>query len=298
MNAFWASVNFDAFIAFRSLLPAEGNTRKTLIQNEGVFGERINMNGAFYVAATGLRSQEQAIEVAANNITNWNTPGYKRVRAHFSDLVVTPATANMTQDAKASATASLGGGVRIDQIGRDMRTGELRETGNALDLAVDGKGFIEVLDASGEVFLWRGGQLKIDADGHLATHEGHVLKSILQIPDETSALSIDRTGVVSGLVGGKAQQIGRIDLAVARDESSLEAIGGGLYRSTRPEELVNATPGEDGAGALAQGFEEGSNVQLAEEMIALMLTQRAFAANSQVVQAADQLMSISNNIRR
>jgi flagellar basal-body rod protein FlgG len=253
------------------------------------------MNGAFYIAATGLRAQEQATQITANNVANWNTVGFKRERVRFAEIVA--AQIQPSVDERGAAAPAPLSGVRVDRLGRDMSAGELRETNDAFDLAISGDGFIEVLGASGETLLWRGGQLKFDADGRLATVDGLVLKSQIRSPDANAGLKIARDGTVEAVVDGKPQQLGRIDLCLARDEAALSSIGGGLFRTSNPDEVVSSSPGVDG-GELRQGFQEGSNVRLSDEMVGLLLTQRAFAANSQIVQAADQLMSIANNLRR
>ncbi len=259
------------------------------------------MNGAFFIGATGLRTQEQALDAAANNIANINTPGYKRAEVRFSELVPPPA------DAADPANLVIGGGqtaglsgVTAISTSRIFTQGELRPTGKALDLAIQGEGFIEVLGPDGQEMLWRGGALKVNADGFLATANGAPLKALIAVPAEATQLTIGRDGRVLATLDGQAApaEIGRIDLVTVRDTSSLAILGDGFYRAETPGDLSASQPGVEGAGQLVQGSLEASNVELTNEMVSLMLTQRAYAANSQVIQAGDQLMSIANGLRR
>jgi flagellar basal-body rod protein FlgG len=251
------------------------------------------MNGAFYIAATGLRSQETALHAHANNIANLNTPGYKRSEVRFSEL--TAPKADPADDARAPA-GSLLLGVAARQTSRVLEQGELRKTDNPLDLAIDGAGFIEVLGPNGRTYLSRGGRLRIDANGQLSTASGLPLKALVRA-DGAAALTIDAQGVVHAGPGGE-QVIGRLELVTVQDTGSLRAIGDGLYEIDGDDLIQSAKPGADGAGQFAQGMLEGSNVQLSDEMVTLLLMQRSFAANSQVVQAADQLMSIANGLMK
>jgi len=257
------------------------------------------MNGAFYVGATGLRSQQSALDVIANNIANINTPAFKRSEVRFSELV-SPAgdptgLAGITQDA-----AALMAGVQARTSSKVFTQGELRQTGKPLDLAIDGEGFIELLGPAGQTMLWRGGALKVDADGYIAAENGMPLRAMISVPDGATALSIDRDGKVRALVDGEASpiEIGQLDVVLAKDVSALTILDEGLYQAETAADVLSATPGEDGAGVLVQGSVETSNVQLSDEMITLLLMQRAYAANAQVVQAGDQLMAIANGLKR
>lgn len=257
------------------------------------------MNGAFYIGATGLQSQQKALEVIANNVANINTPAFKRSEVSFAELLAPPradgALAPGGEAALAPAT-----GVAVAEMRRAYAQGDLRETGQPMDLAISGGGFIELLGPAGQLMLWRGGALKINADGYLAAANGMPLKAMISAPIGTTAVSIDRGGKVTATVGpdDQAVDIGRIDLVMVKDMAGLTALDGGLYQPASEADLFTAAPGEDGAGVLMQGSIESSNVELAQEMVTLLLMQRAFAANAQVLQAGDQLMSIVNSLRR
>ncbi|HEY5723971.1 MAG TPA: flagellar hook-basal body complex protein [Allosphingosinicella sp.] len=255
------------------------------------------MNGAFYIGATGLDSQQRALDVIANNIANMNTPAFKKSEVRFSELV--GASPEAGQPIRPGIEGS-SGGVAIETSSRSLGQGELRETGNPLDVAIGGEGFIELLGSSGEMMLWRGGTLTVNRDGLLAAANGLPLKAMITVPEGASALTIGRDGIVSALVDGEASatEIGKIDIVKVRNLGGLSAVDGGMFRPASEEDVASFEPGEAGAGALVQGSIEASNVELTQEMVALMLTQRAYAANAQVLQAGDQLMAIANGLKR
>ena len=254
------------------------------------------MNGAFQIGATGLNAQQRALEVVANNITNMNTPGFKRSDVRFSELVAPAPAAG-----EPGSTLADGGmlGVSGNPSQRLFLPGELRATGNPLDVAIGGAGFIELLGRDGETMLWRGGTLSVNEEGYLAGANGLTLKATISVPDGASALAIDPSGEVTATVAGETEpvSIGRIDLVTVREPGALADIDGGLYRAASDDDVVAVTPGEEG-GRFVQGSLELSNVELSQEMVTLMMMQRAYAASAQVVQAGDQLMSIVNGLKR
>lgn len=252
------------------------------------------MNHAFYIGATGLRAQERALGVTANNIANLNTPGFKRSQVRFSELTAAANTADPTAAGRIEAS-----GVAARAAAPVFEQGELRQTGQALDLAIEGQGFIEVLGPDGQSLLWRGGALSIGQDGLLSTADGLPLRALVSVPEGASDLRIGLDGLVTGLLAGDtvATELGRIDIAMVRDVSALQSLSGGLYRADA-ENALAAVPGEEGAGLLVQGSIEASNVALSNEMVTLMMMQRAYAANAQALQAGDQLMGIANGLRR
>ncbi|TMJ11839.1 MAG: flagellar hook-basal body protein [Alphaproteobacteria bacterium] len=191
-------------------------------------------------------------------------------------------------------------GVNLNSSSRVFTQGDLRETGSPLDVAISGDGFIELIGPGGENLLWRGGQLKINADGQLAAANGLALKAGITVPEGATALTIARDGTVTAIAEGEttASEIGKIELAQVRDVGAVTALEGGLYRVTSPEDLVTADMESTSGGAFVQGSLEASNVELTEEMVSLLLMQRAYAANAQVVQAGDQLMAIANGLKR
>lgn len=257
------------------------------------------MNDAFFVAAVGMRAQQRALDVTAGNIANVNTPAYKRSSVRFSDVLALQADgevprADLDPAALTSASVSAMTAPTIDV------SGEIKRTGNAMDVAIDGAGFIELMGPSGQTLLWRGGTMKVGEDGLLAAVNGLPLKAAITVPDDAGALTIGSDGIVRAMSGGNGEaiELGRIGLVKISDASVLEQLDGGLYRADDSARAIDAEAGEDGAGMLVQGGIEQSNVDMTVEMVDVMLVQRAYAANAQVVQAADQLMAIANGLRR
>lgn len=243
------------------------------------------MNGAFSIGATGLRAQERALNITANNIANMNTPGFKRSAVRFSELM--------------GVGRSAAGGVSALEAAPVFAQGELRTTGNALDVAIDGDGFIEVLGADARPLLWRGGTLSIGVDGLLSTADGLPLRAMITVPEGADALTISGDGMVAAVLAGDKTptELGRIDLQRVSDLTGLKALGGGLYKSSGTDRAAFAA-GEEGVGVFVQRSIEGANVTLSNEMVMLMLMQRAYAASAQALQAGDQLMGIANGLRR
>ncbi|HEY9219054.1 MAG TPA: flagellar hook-basal body protein [Phenylobacterium sp.] len=252
------------------------------------------MNGAFFIGATGLRAQQGALDVVASNIANINTPAFKRSQVRFAQLL---GAAPPDIEVGPAGMESLGG-VALDDKTRVFAQGDLRQTGDPMALAINGEGFIELLGPEGRIELWRGGTLKVNQDGFLAAQNGMPLRAMISVPAETTKLEIDRSGVVSATSDAGIEEIGRIELVRARDVSDLQAIDDGLFEVSDEANLFGSPAGEEGAGVIVQGSIETSNVQLSDEMVMLLLMQRAYAANAQVVQAGDQLMAIANGLRR
>lgn len=256
------------------------------------------MSGVMEIAAVGLRAQQRALETIAGNISNINTPAFKRSNLRFSELVAAPAI-DMTGQGSGAAFASVAG---VGEWAQPMvnQQGNLQSTGNVLDVAIDGKGFIELMGASGRTLLWRGGTLRVLDDGLMATASGIALKDGITVPHEASGLRINRDGTVYAVFDGDRaeSEIGRINLAKLDDSTPVERLDGGVYAIGEDAELVVASAGEDGLGYFAQGSVERSNVDLNEEMVGLLVTQRAYAANAQVIRAVDEFLSLANGLRR
>jgi len=256
------------------------------------------MNGAFYIGAAGMDAQQRALNVVANNIANINTTGFKRSAVRFSELVAAiDGAADPTSISRMLANSS---GVSVGAVPHVWAQGDLKQTGQELDLAINGVGFLELLGPSGRSLLWRGGTLKVNEGGYLATADGIALRAMISVPAGVSKLAIARDGVVSALVGGETEmrQIGQLDLVMVNDADTLKDAGNGYYEVTDPAGIATVQAGDNGSGAFVQGTLESSNVQLTEEMVSLLLLQRAYSASAQVVQAGDQLMGIVNGLRR
>jgi flagellar basal-body rod protein FlgG len=257
------------------------------------------MNGAFEVGAVALRSQQRALEALAHNVSNVNTPGFKRDDVQFAEIVNGPSAAPATEtQALAFEAAPASGGVRMTTRATISEQGELR-AGSKMDIAIDGQGFIELMGPDGRSLLWRGGRLSVDRNGYLAAAGGATLRTLITIPDDLSDLAIGRDGVVSGKdPAGAHVELGQIMLVRVESDAELDRLDSGLFRVKEDARTIEAVPGEDGAGTIAQGMIEGSNVEMTAAMVEMLMLQRAYAATAQVVQAADQIASITNNLKR
>jgi flagellar basal-body rod protein FlgG len=258
------------------------------------------VNEALYIAATGMHTQQKSVDTIANNLANVHTPGFKKGKVSFEDLVYRELN-GAARAGNAERLLQAGSGVAVQSLLKDFTAGELKKTDAPLDLAIRGDGFIEVLLGDGSSAYARGGTLSVDKDGLLATADGLVLKPGIHVGQDAREISIAADGRVLVRSRDQAQAVeaGRIELVRFADNSGLQAAGGNLYRSTeRSGEAIFARTGEDGAGALAQGYLEGSNVRLIDEMVDLMAAQRAYESSVKVIQAADELLAMSNNLRK
>ncbi|MHB9006663.1 MAG: flagellar basal-body rod protein FlgG [Limisphaerales bacterium] len=257
---------------------------------------------ALYSSASGMESQQLNLDVIANNLANVNTAGFKKSKIEFQDLLY---------QTTRSAGADQGGGNQLPtgiQIGHGSRavatskvftSGDISETGERWDVAIQGDGFFEVQMPDGGRAYTRAGSLKTAADGRITTSEGLALMGGFQpVPAGTETVTIAPTGEVT-YDGPNGNTNFRVQLVRFVNPSGLESIGRNLYRDTEasgPAELGN--PGEGGFGSLAQGALEGSNVKVVEEMVKMIMAQRAYEVNSKAVQAADEMLQQGNNLRR
>lgn len=256
------------------------------------------MNGAFHVGAIGLEAQQRALDTIANNISNVNTATFKRSDVRFSEIVASRAD-ELSPSAALGRQDPVTAGVMATPLATLNQAGRIEATGDSLDVAISGQGFIEVMGPAGQTLLWRGGALKVGDDGLLATQHGFALKAAVSVPVDASGIELAADGTVRAVTsGGEKLELGQIMLVKVADHVAAERLDGGLYRLDEGAQLVDAVPGEDGTGLLVQGALEKSNVELTSEMVQLILVQRAYAANAQIVQAADQLMAIANGLRR
>ena len=254
------------------------------------------MNNAFYIGAAALRTYQTANEGTASNVANINTDQYKRVSVSFAEMVGEPAAEGSAGAAAAGALM----GVAVRAQDRVFTPGELRQSGNPMDVAVVGEGLFELAGPGGQSLLWRGGTLRVNADGYLAAPNGMPLRALIQVPQEARELSIAADGRVRARVDGQALpvELGQIELTLATDTRALRSSADGLFRAGDDAELVRAHPGENGLGVLQQGSVETSNVKLSDELVNLMLQQRAFAANARIVQVGDELMGLVTGLKR
>lgn len=264
------------------------------------------MFDALYIGATGMQAQQMNVDTIANNLANVNTTGFKKGRLTFSDLVTRSAVPLPLADAGAplglmDAVTRVGAGVGIGGMAKLFDMGDLKKTESAFDVAIEGDGFMEVTLPDGSQAYARGGTLRVNKEGLLATQAGYALKPGLSIPDSAQALLIDPDGTVRVRLANQATpvEIGQIDLVRFSNPQALLAQGDNLYRPTEAAgDPVVGKPGEEGLGRMAQGFLEGSNVKLVDEMVNLMIAQRAYEASVKVVQASDEMLGMVNALRR
>lgn len=259
------------------------------------------MFDALSIGATGMQAQQLNVETIANNLANANTVGFKKARVGFTDLMVQQVARAAAPGIRAVESQRVGAGVGVASVARVFDEGELKKTDAPLDIAIRGDGFIEVtMPDAGSAFV-RGGTFKVGSDGFLATAAGAPLKASVSIPDNATSVVIAQDGRVLVTVPSQSEPIeaGRIDLVRFANPVALASSGDGVYRATDASgDPVLARPGEDGAGLLAQGYVEASNVKMVDEMVNLMLAQRAYEASVKVVQAADEMLGLVNNLRK
>ncbi|MDB5897722.1 MAG: flagellar basal-body rod protein FlgG [Ramlibacter sp.] len=260
------------------------------------------MLDALYIGATGMQAQQAHVDAIASNLANVNTPGFKKSRVSFSELVVSATLTGRVGDASGAAPlATTSAGVQLGAPARVFEGGDLKKTDAPLDIAIVGDGFFELAMPDGTRAFGRGGTLKVNAEGQLATLTGIPLKPGVSIPDNAQAVLISSTGRVQVRLPGQADPVeaGQLELVRFTNAQGLLAQGAGVYRSTEPSgEPIGGRAGEDGMGTVAQGMLEGSNVRLVDEMVNLMVAQRAYEASVKVVQASDEMLGMINGLRR
>lgn len=261
------------------------------------------MSRALWISATGMMGQELNIDVISNNLANVNTPGFKKSRIEFKDLMyqnVEFAGGNSTESAKKPTGLQVGLGTYPVATQKEFGQGDLLNTKNPLDLTIVGDGFFQITQADGTIGYTRDGSFKRDADGRLVTSEGFAVEPQITIPKDATDIQIGIDGTISVMVPGSTtpSQVGQLQIARFANPSGLESRGNNLLVSTTSSgDPVIGTPSSEGRGTIQQGFLELSNVEIAEEMIRMIVAQRAYEINSKAIQAEDTLMSIANNLR-
>lgn len=257
------------------------------------------MIDALSIASSGLSANQAWIDSISNNVANMQTVGYKRSQVNFQDMVQQVGT----QDATGTTDVTLlsGAGIQVSNQTQVFTPGDVRQTTNPLDVAIQGDGFFEVELSSGELAYTRDGRFHVRADGQLTLSNGHVLTSEVHVPPDAASVQIQPDGVVKAKIANSAEvmTIGQIRLASFASAEHLQKLSDGLYRPTQQSgEPIYAEPGSGGQGVLLQGHLEMSNVNLIEEMTGLVLAQRAYQLNARLLQASDQILETINNLRR
>ena len=254
------------------------------------------MNQALWIAKTGLDAQQTRMEVVSNNIANVNTTGFKRERAVFEDLLyqnISQVGANSTQDTQLPSGFSIGTGVRVVATEKLHSQGKLTNTGNTFDMAVQGKGFFQILMPDGSLAYTRDGSFQVNQDGQLVTATGYQVQPAISVPEGALSVTIGSDGTVSALLPGSnaATQIGSLQLTNFINPAGLQPIGQNLLlESGASGAPQTGTPGLNGLGTLTQGSVESSNVNIAEELVNMIETQRAYEVNSKVISTVDGMM--------
>ena len=252
---------------------------------------------ALWVAKSGLDAQQTRMAVISNNLANVNTTGFKKSRAIFEDLVyqnIRQVGAQSSQNTQLPSGLQLGTGVRTVATEKLHSQGNIQQTENPLDVAVNGRGFLQVLMPNGDINYTRDGSLKMDSTGQLVTSGGLPLEPAITIPNDALSITIGRDGTVSVLQPGNAtpNQVGQIQTADFVNPTGLEPVGENLYReSVASGAPVQGTPGEQEFGPLLQGSLETSNVNVVEELVNMIETQRAYEMNSKAISTTDQMLS-------
>ena len=256
---------------------------------------------ALWISKTGLEAQQNRLAVVSNNLANVNTNGFKQDRAMFEDLVyqnIRQAGGASSQDTRLPSGFMLGTGVRTVATQKNHSQGNILQTNNKLDVAVQGRGFLQILRPNGDIGYTRSGALQINASGQLVTASGYQLQPQITIPANATAVTIGSDGTVTATVPGSTapQQLGVIQLADFVNPSGLTPVGENLFVETAASGSPQvANPGTGSMGTVIQGALESSNVNIVEELVNMIEAQRAYEMNSKAIAAVDQMLQYTNN---
>ena len=260
------------------------------------------MMRSLWTAASGMVAQQLNIDTLSNNLANVNTVAFKKSRAEFEDLMYQTLNIAGTQNQSGQRVPTglqVGMGVKPTSVHKFFRQGDFQNTGNPLDMAIEGEGFFQV-EVNGELAYTRAGNFKLDENGQLVTPKGHPLQPAFNVPVETENIVVSNDGHISALnKAGEELAAADIPVYVFANPAGLNSLGGNLYVETEasgaPQQSV---PGTENAGSLVQGFLEKSNVELVEEMVNMIVAQRAFESNSKAITTSDQMLQTANRLVR
>ncbi|WP_024655022.1 flagellar basal-body rod protein FlgG [Borrelia hispanica] len=264
------------------------------------------MMRALWTSASGMKAQQYNVDTIANNLSNVNTIGFKKIRAEFEDLIYqtqrragTPAT----EDTVTPLGNQVGHGTKVSATHRLFEQGNLQVTNLNTDVAIEGDGFYKVLLSDGTYGYTRDGSFKIDANGNLVTSQGYILLPEISFPEEyiKNSIAISQEGIISVKVneGLEPIELGQIEITRFVNPSGLNAIGNNIFKETIGSgEEISGIPGSNGMGKLKQGMLEMSNVAIAEEMVTMIVAQRAYEINSKAIHTSDNMLGIANNLKR
>ena len=257
-------------------------------------------NAALHVARTGLDAQQMRMRVIANNLANVNTTGFKRDRAEFETLayqMMTAAGAIASGDNQYAVGLNLGSGVQVVGTARVTTQGSIATTDNPFDLAIEGDGYFQVVRSDGSTAYTRAGNFHLSSEGKIVTSDGLPLQPEIQIPDGAQSVTIGSDGTVSAQLAGQtaATEVGKIEIARFVNSAGLQALGGNLYSETAASGTAQVgQAGIEGRGSIRQGALEGSNVNVVQELVDMIETQRAYEVNSKMISSTDEMLRNAN----
>ncbi len=261
------------------------------------------MMRSLYTAATGMDAQQLKMDTIANNLANASTTGFKKARPEFEDLLSDQLRAVATPDPRGGTQPTpleVGLGVHTAGTTRTFSQGDMLNTGNPYDLAIQGSGFFEVQRQNGDYAYTRAGNFQVDTSGRLVTQNGEIVQPGITVPSDATAVTILADGTVEATVPGKTQPVtlGNLELASFQNPAGLSALGNNLYAPTVASgDPTRGKPGDKGLGSVSQGNLEEANVKAVEEMVDMISTQRAYELNSKVIQTADQMLQKLTTLR-
>ena len=259
------------------------------------------MMRALYTAATGMKVQQKSVDVISNNLANVNTSGFKKSQPHFEDLIyVTETRPGFSATGIGSSTGvQIGSGARLVATAKMFTQGVLNQTGGRYDIAIQGAGFLEVSLPDGSFAYTRAGNLGLDANQQLVNSDGYKLEPAISLSGGPyESITISKDGEIFGYDGVTESSLGNITLCTFLNDAGLESVGSNLFRETVSSGPVTKglTPGENGIGKLEQGYLEKSNVEVVNELVGLIIAQRAYEVNSKAIKTSDDMLSLANSI--
>lgn len=259
---------------------------------------------SLFIAATGMEAQKLNIDVIANNLANVNTVGFKKSRSDFQELfyqdLKTPG-ATSAEGSEIPSGIQIGLGVRPVAVQKLFLQGDFANTGNSLDLVIEGDGFYQIMTPDGTIAYTRAGAFKLDSEGRIVNSDGYPLEPNITIPTDTLSITAGSDGKITVLQAGSPtpSEIGQIELARFINPGGLKSTGRNLYiPSAASGDPLLGTPGSEGFGTINQGFIELSNVNIVEEMVNMIVSQRAYEVNSKAIQTSDEMLQITNNLKK
>ena len=262
------------------------------------------MMRALWTAGTGMRAQQSNLDVISNNLANVNTTGFKKQRAEFEDLMYqTERQPGMTSSGNNNMLPTgiqMGHGVRLTATARDFSQGNFQSTSNAMDMVIEGDGFFQITMPDGTLAYTRNGAFKLDGNGNVVTSEGYLLEPAIQVSEGDTDFGVSRDGKVTVTDSkGKIKDLGDIVIARFINNAGLKSIGKNLYTETVASGApATGQPGENNAGTIVTNFVEMSNVQVVDEMVNMIVAQRAYEMNSKAVTTADSMLEVAAGLKR